>query len=99
MSILEEKVTGNNPFEKSLVYAEKFDDATLKKDLAALKNLILDVEGTLNDNDIFYQAHMYYSLATATDTISVLEKDSNQENALKKQLYYYRKALKLWDLI
>ena len=95
MSILEEKVTENNPFDKSQVYAEKFDDATLKKDLEALKNLILEVEGTLNDNDIFYQAHVYYSLATATDTISVLEKDSNQENALKKQLYYYRKALKL----
>ena len=46
-------MTENNPFDKSQVYAEKFDDATLKKDLEALKNLILEVEGTLNDNDIF----------------------------------------------
>ena len=58
----------DKPFIESQKIASQFDDATLKKDIDKLSELILSIEKDLDDKDIFFKAQMYYSLATATDT-------------------------------
>ena len=93
-------LTVRNPFEKSQNIALQFDDATLKNDIESLRELITTVEKDLESENIFFQAHMYYSLATATDAISRLfnESANDRKLSIKKQLFYYRKALKIINL-
>ena len=43
----------DNPFIESQKIAKKFDDATLKKDIDKLSELILSTERDLDDKDIF----------------------------------------------
>lgn len=87
----------NNPFRDSQKIARQFDDATLKQDIDKLSELILSTEKDLDDKDIFFKAQMYYSLATATDTVSRLcDNDvEKRKDSIKKQLYYYRESLKI----
>lgn len=87
----------NNPFLESQRIAKKFDVATLKNDACELKKLIQLVEKDLESKDAFFKAQMYYSIATATDTISRLSDDNVEERkeSIKKQLYYYRESLKI----
>ena len=93
-------MTVRNPFEKSQNIALQFDDATLKNDIESLRELITTVEKDLESENIFFQAHMYYSLATATDTLSQISNEASNDRKLsiKKQLFYYRKALKIINL-
>lgn len=94
------KLIVRNPFEESQNIALQFDDATLSNDIEKLRELITTVEQELKSQNIFFKAHMYYSLATATDTISRLSNKSANDRkiAIKKQLSYYRKALKIINL-
>ena len=87
----------DNPFLESQKIASQFDDATLKQDVDKLRELILSIEKDLDDKDIFFKAQMYYSLATATDTVSRLSDNDveKREDSIKKQLYYYRESLKI----
>ena len=62
----------DNPFIESQKIANQFDDAILKQDIDKLSELILSTLKDLDDKDIFFKAQMYYSLATATDTVSRL---------------------------
>ena len=93
-------LTVRNPFEKSQNIALQFDDATLNNDIEKLSELITTVEKDLESENIFFQAHMYYSLATATDTLSQISNEASNDRKLsiKKQLFYYRKALKIINL-
>ena len=93
-------LTVRNPFEKSQNIALQFDNATLNNDIEKLSELITTVEKDLESENIFFQAHMYYSLATATDTLSQISNEASNDRKLsiKKQLFYYRKALKIINL-
>lgn len=86
------KLIVRNPFEESQNIALQFDYATLKNDIEGLRELITTVEKDLESENIFFQAHMYYSLATATDTISRLSNESPNDRkiTIKKQLSYLR---------
>ena len=95
--ISNERMIQDNPFLESQKIASQFDDAILKQDVDKLRELILSVEKDLDDKDIFFKAQMYYSLATATDTVSRLSDNDveNRKDSIKKQLYYYRESLKI----
>ncbi len=86
-----------NPFIESQKIASKFDEATLKNDVDELNKLILSVEKDLDGKDVFFKAQMYYSLATAIDTVSRLSANDSEKRkeSIKKQLYYYRESLKI----
>ena len=87
----------DNPFIESQKIASQFDDATLKQNVDKLKELVLSIEKDLDDKDIFFKAQMYYSLATATDTVSRLSDNDveKRKDSIKKQLYYYRESLRI----
>ena len=73
---------GKNPFKKSQQLASKFDKATDDKDVEKLKELIAALSKDMEKEDIFFQAQAYYSLATATDSVSKLSRERGDAKRL-----------------
>lgn len=87
-------------FKDSYCFSKQFDEATLQGDAPKLKTLVQEVEKDIEKGDVFFRLHMYYSLATAISSIGKLEcKNGNNISleCLQKQLYYYRKAIALFE--
>ena len=85
-------------FDEALKFAKKFDDATLNKNVAQLKNLIDEVEYDIERHDIYYRVAMYYSLASATFDLWKMEHidEMPDRESLQKQLFFYRKSIELF---
>lgn len=75
-------------FDEALKFAKKFDDATLNKNVAQLKNLIDEVEYDIERRDIYFRVAMYYSLASATFDLWKMEHidEMPDRESLQKQL-------------
>lgn len=81
--------------------AKQFDEATINNDAQKLGLLINEIEKNIENHDALYKAAMYYSLATATcDLWKIEHKDYDcwcDNGSIQKQLYFYRKAITLFD--
>ena len=86
-------------FDEALKFAKKFDDATLNKNVAQLKNLIDEVEYDIERRDIYFRVAMYYSLASATFDLWKMEHidEIPDRESLQKQLFFYRKSIELFS--
>ncbi len=88
-------------FEEFLKLAKLLDEATINQDALKLSGLIDQIEQDVEKFDIFNRAAMYYSLATATcDLWKIEHKDGDgdcDKDSIQKQLYFYRKAIALFD--
>lgn len=87
-------------FEEIQNIAKQFDDATINKDSAKLKELIDRVEHDVENHNALYRTAIYYSLATATSDLWRLDHGENSicdKETLQKQLYFYRKAIDLFN--
>lgn len=84
-----------DPFsEKAKKLAEKFDFATINKDIEKLEKLLKDAENMLDGENSASQASIYYSIGTAYSDFADLAGVSGEES-IKKQLFCFRKSIKL----
>lgn len=90
-----------NNFEESQKLSKLLDKATINQDALKLSGLIDQIEQDVEKFDIFNRTAVYYSLATATfDLWKIEHKDGNgdcDKDSFQKQLYFYRKAIALFD--
>lgn len=85
----------NNPFSKDVIkLAIEFDKATLENDIVKIEELIKEAQIQLTAENEASQAYLFYSLGTVYSDVSKL-KGISDEKSLKKQIYYYRKSLKI----
>lgn len=87
-------------FKDSYSFSKQFDEATLQGDVVKLKALVQEVEKDVEKGVVFYRLHMYYSLATAISSIGRLERKDGDDislECLQEQLYYFRKAIALFE--
>lgn len=74
----------------------RFDSATISKDADTLLELISEAENLIQTENTPSQARLYYSIATAYSDLSSLKRVS-KEDAIKKQLYFFRKSIDLLE--
>lgn len=86
-----------NPFsEIAITLAEEFDDATINKDITELEKVIKKALFGVESEDDASKSVIFYSLGTAYGDLQAL-KGITDESRIKKQIYYYRKSIKLID--
>lgn len=86
-----------NPFSKDAIgIAARFDAATDKKDLAELRNLIAEAQILAESESLPSQAYLFYSIGTVFSDFYKIE-DSDREKAIEKQIYFFRKSIKLLE--
>ena len=95
----------NNPFSTiSDTTAHQFDEAFKKKDVSEIKHLIdcakqlIDdtklSQGQISENNAS-KAYICYSIATSYGDIGKITNTANDEELVKKQLYYFRESIRL----
>ncbi|MCI8980756.1 MAG: tetratricopeptide repeat protein [Clostridia bacterium] len=84
-----------NPFSKnSENLAKEFDSATISKDTQKIESIIKKAMSLVKTEDNASKAAIFYSLGTAFGDLQSISKSVDEE-LIKKQLYYFRKSLKI----
>lgn len=84
-----------NPFSfEAIELSAKFDEATLKQDAEKIAQLLKEAETLLQTQNYASQAQIYYSMGTVYSDFSSVN-GLNYETSIMKQLYYFRKSIKL----
>ena len=87
-----------NPISKRVQeLSQRFDEATINRDIAKLETMLTEAEDILDSENHASQASIYYSMGTAYGDYAELAGVSGEE-PIKKQLYYYRKSIRLIDV-
>ena len=94
-----------NPFSNnSDSFAKQFDEAFDKKDVLTINQLIDSAKQSIDDANLpqgqmsennASKAHICYSIATSYGNIGKLTNNANDEELVKKQLFYYRESIRL----
>ena len=97
-----------NPFSVNAnTLANQFDDAYEKKDISAIEQLIDSAKQTIDDANLTQgqipensasKAHICYSIATSYGNIGQLKNTVNDEELIKKQLYYFRESIRFIEV-
>lgn len=84
-----------NPFsESSENLAKEFDSATISKDADKIESVIEKALSIVETEDEASKATIFYSLGTAYGDLQRI-RGTIDEDSIKKQLYYFRKSIKI----
>lgn len=88
-----------DPFsDKAKKLSQKFDDATINRDVSRLYSLINQANETAKSEDNASQAQIYYSIGTVYGDIASITSSLNDMHLRDCQVYYFRKSIALVEL-